>query len=83
MPLRMASFIKHFAGKPLNTTKYQAVLSYTDPVPPSTNQYRSLLTQYHTASMVHWLGSSFVFVPLWWHATKSPLSIYTEIKALY
>ena len=69
----MASFIKHFAGKPLNTTKFQVTLTQYHQVQTilgmakkkSTNQYRSVLTHYHTASMVHWLGSSFVVVLLW------------------
>ena len=38
-------------------------------------------------SMVHWLISSIfhfsVVVLLWWHTTKSPLYMYTGIKALY
>ena len=29
------------------TTKYQLGTAYTDPVPPSTDQYRPILTQYH------------------------------------
>ena len=30
-----------------STTQYQSVSSYTDPVPPSYNQYRPILTHYH------------------------------------
>ena len=35
----------------LSTTKYQPVRPHTDPVPPSTNQYRLLLTQHHQVSI--------------------------------
>ena len=40
-----------------STTKYQPVPPHTDPVPPSTNQFRLLLTQnYHiwTSTAPHW-----------------------------
>ena len=39
------------------TTKYQLGTAYTDPVPPSTNQYRPILTQYHqvpTSTALYW-----------------------------
>ena len=41
------------------TTKYQLGTAYTDPVPPSTNQYRPILTQHHqvqTSIALYWVS---------------------------
>ena len=48
------------------TTKYQAVPTYTDPVPPSTIQYRHILTQYYqvpTGITLWFIISSCTFEP--------------------
>ena len=51
--------------------KNQTVLSYTDPVPPSTNQYRPILTQHHqrlTSSAFNWPSTT----------KYQPLPIHTD-----
>ena len=43
------------------TFQFQAVPSYTDLVPPSTNQYRTIMTQYHhesTSSAPYYISNS-------------------------
>ena len=57
-------------------TKYQAVSSYTDPALPSTNQYRSILTQHHQllTSAAFYGPCSIMYQPVTLHIDPVPPS---------
>ena len=57
-------------------TKYQAVSSYTDPALPSTNQYRTILTQHHqllTSAALYW-PCTIIYQPVLLHSDPVPSS---------